>query len=78
MGQFAPTSITDPSGHVFVVGDVVDGVKVCVHDGSVGFFVQSTGGGVAEVQLPAPHVDPDPFTPPDVGIGVIPGQATKT
>jgi hypothetical protein len=49
-----------------------------VHDGSVGFFVQSTGGGVAEVQLPAPHVDPDPFTPPDVGIDVIPGQATKT
>lgn len=66
VGQVALASITDPSGHVFVVGVVVDGVNVCVHDGSVGFFVQSTSGGVVpEVQLPAAHVDPDPF-PPDV------------
>ena len=35
---------------------------------------QSTGGGVPEVQLPAAHVDPDPF-PPDgvVGIDVLVG-----
>jgi hypothetical protein len=34
-----------------------------VHDGSFGFVLQSTGGGVPVVQLPA-HVDPVPF-PPD-------------
>jgi hypothetical protein len=74
VGQFALASITDPSGHVFVVGDVVDGVNVCVHDGSVGFFVQSIAGGeVPEVQLPAPHVVPElfPFPPPTGGIDVL-------
>ena len=64
VGQFALASITDPSGHVLVVGVVIDGVNVCVHDGSFGFFAQSTGGGVPVVQLPAVHVDPVPF-PPD-------------
>jgi hypothetical protein len=39
-----------------------------VHDGSFGFFVQSTGGDVVPVvQLPAAHVDPVP-DPPDEGI----------
>jgi hypothetical protein len=28
VGQFALASITEPSGHVLVVGDVVDGVNV--------------------------------------------------
>jgi hypothetical protein len=56
VGQFVPTSITDPSGHVLVV---VDDVNVRVHDGSVGFFVQSTGGEVPLVQL-FTHVDPAP------------------
>ena len=46
VGQFALASITDPSGQVLVVGDVVDGVNVWVHNGSFGFFVQSTAGGV--------------------------------
>ncbi len=84
VGQFALASITDPSGHVFVVGGVdggtdvnggvdVDGVNDWVHDGSVGFFVQSTGGAVPEVQLPAAHVVPLPFPPPDVGIDVLLG-----
>jgi len=79
VGQVALASITDPSGHVLVVGDVdgggvdVDGVNVCVHDGSFGFFVQSTGGAVPEVQLPAAHVVPLPFPPPDVGIDVLLG-----
>jgi hypothetical protein len=31
VGQVALASITDPSGHVLVVGDIVDGVNVCVH-----------------------------------------------
>ena len=64
VGQFALESITDPSGHVFVVGGVddgtdvnggvvVDGVNEWVHDGSIGFFVQSTGGAIPVVQLPA-------------------------
>ena len=35
-----------------------------MHDGSFGFFVQSTAGVVPAVQLPAAHVDPVPF-PPD-------------
>jgi hypothetical protein len=89
VGQFALASTTDPSAHVFVVGEadggtevnggvpdvdggvVVDGVNVCVHDGSFGFFVQSTGGGVLpEVQLPAAHVDPELF-PPDVVVDVL-------
>jgi hypothetical protein len=81
VGQFALMSITDPSGHVLVVGGVdggtdvnggviVDGVNVCVHDGSVGFFVQSTGGGVPVVQLPAAHVNPELF-PPDVEVDVL-------
>jgi len=62
VGQIALMSITDPSGHVLVVGDVgvpdidgdvvVGGVNVWVHDGSVGFFVQSTGGVIPEVQFP--------------------------
>jgi hypothetical protein len=65
IGQVALASITDLSGHVLVVGG---GVKVHVHDGSFGFFVQSTGGGVPEVQLPAAHV-PEPF-PPDVVVDV--------
>jgi hypothetical protein len=72
-GQVALASITDPSGHVLVVGEGgvdVDGVKVCVHDGSFGFFVQSTGGGVAVVQLPAAHVNPELF-PPDVEVDVL-------
>ena len=63
VGQFALASITDPSGHVFVVGGVdggtdvkggvvVDGVNDWVHDGSFGFFLQSTIGGMdPEVQL---------------------------
>jgi hypothetical protein len=67
VGQVALASITDPSGHVLVVGDVVDGTNVCVHDGSFGFFVQSTGGAVPVVQLPAAHVDPAPDFP-DAGI----------
>jgi hypothetical protein len=62
-GQLAVASITDPSGHVLVVGFVVDGVNVCVHDGLVGFFVQSTGDAVPVVQLPAVHVDPTPDFP---------------
>ena len=69
VGQFALASITDPSGHVLVVA-VVDGVNVCVHDGSVGFFVQSTGGGVPVVQLPAAHIKPELF-PPDVVVDVL-------
>jgi hypothetical protein len=79
VGQVALASITDPSGHVLVVGDVgvpdvdggvvVDGVNVWVQDGSVGILVQSTGGGVPVVQLPAAHVDPVPF-PPDGGVGI--------
>ena len=84
VGQFALASITDRSGHVFVVGVVdggtdvnggvvVDGVNDWVHDGSVGFFVQSTGGGVPEVQLPAAHVFPLPFPPPDVEIDLLLG-----
>jgi hypothetical protein len=73
VGQFALVSITDPSGHFLVVGDggvVVDGVNVCVHDGSFGVFVQSTGGGVP-VQL-FTHVDPAPDFP-DAGIDVLLG-----
>jgi hypothetical protein len=66
VGQVALASITDPSGHVLVVGG---GVNVCVHDGSFGFFVQSTGG-VLVVQLPAEHVDPELF-PPDVVVDVL-------
>lgn len=39
------------------------------HDGSVGFFVQSTVAGVVPVvQLPAAHVDPVPL-PPDGAFG---------
>jgi hypothetical protein len=30
VGQVALASITDPSGHVLVVGVVIDGVNVCV------------------------------------------------
>jgi hypothetical protein len=52
---------------------VVDGVNDWVHEGSVGFLVQSTGGTVPEVQLPATHVVPLPFPPPDVGIDVLLG-----
>ena len=59
VGQLALASITDPSGHVLVVGDVGGGVNVCVHDGSFGFVLQSTGGGVPVVQL-FTHVDPFP------------------
>jgi len=65
VGQVALTSITDPSGHVLVVGGD-NGCSVCVHDGSFGFVLQSTGGGVPVVQLPT-HADPVPF-PPDAGI----------
>ena len=82
VGQFALASITDPSGHVLVVGgtDViggvgggvdVEGVNDWVHDGSVGFLVQSTR--VPVVQLPAAHVVALPFPPPDVGIDVLLG-----
>ena len=69
--QVALASITEPSAHVLVVGVVIDGVDVHVHDGSFGVFVQSIVGG--EVQLPSAH--PDPFPPPDIGIDVIPGHA---
>ena len=65
VGQFALASINDPSGHVFVVGVVVDGVNVCVHDGSIGVFVQSVGGGDPVVQL-FTHVDPTPDPPDEV------------
>jgi hypothetical protein len=68
IGQLALVSITDPSGHVFVVA-AGGGVNVWVHDGSVGFFVQSTGGGVPVVQLSV-HVDLVPF-PPDVVVDVV-------
>jgi hypothetical protein len=70
VGQLALASITDPSGHVLVVGVVVDGINVCVHDGSFEFLVQSTGGVVPEVQLPAAHDDPELF-PPDVVVDVL-------
>jgi hypothetical protein len=64
VGQFALASIIDPSGHVLVVGGD-NGCSVCVHVGSFGFVLQSTGGGVPVVQLPAAHVVP---FPPDAGI----------
>ena len=64
VGHFSVVGIVDPSGHVFVVGAVVDGVNACVHDGSVGFFAQSTGGEVPAVQLLV-HDGPVPF-PSDV------------
>jgi hypothetical protein len=69
VGQFALASITDPSGHAFVVGVVVDGVNVCVHDGSFGVFVQSTGGGVPVVQL-STH-DGSVSFPPDAAIVIL-------
>ena len=69
VGQVALASITDPSGQVLVVGDVVDGVNDCVQDGSVGFFVQSTGGGVP-VQLYT-HVDRVPEPPDDANDFVV-------
>ena len=69
-GQLVLASITDPSGHVLVVGVVVDGVNVWVHDGSFGVFVQSTDGGVP-VQL-FTHVEPVP-DPPNDGIDVLIG-----
>lgn len=73
VGHLPLESGCDPSGHILVVGDVGGGAKVCVQDGSLGFFEQSTVGGGPEVQLPAAHVDPDPFPPPDVGIDVLVG-----
>jgi hypothetical protein len=75
-GQVALASITDPSGHVLVVGDVNvgGGVNVCVHDGSVGFFVQSTGGGIDVLQLPAAHVDPVPFPPDAAAVMLFVGR----
>jgi hypothetical protein len=42
VGQFALASITDPSGHVFVVG-AGGGVNVCVHDGLFGFVTHNGG-----------------------------------
>jgi hypothetical protein len=42
VGQFALASITDPSGHVFVVA-AGGGVNVCVHDGSFGFVTHNCG-----------------------------------
>src|SRR5439155_11095729 len=80
VGQFALASITDPSGHVLVVGgtDViggvgggvdVEGVNDWVHDGSVGFLVQSTR--VPVVQLPAAHVDPASDFPADANDFVV-------
>jgi len=69
-GQVALASIADPSEHVFVVGDVGGGVNVCVHDGSFGFFVHTTAGGVP-VQL-FTHIDPVPEPPAD-GIDVLLG-----
>jgi hypothetical protein len=68
-GLVSLAPITDPSGHVFVVGDVVDGVNICVHDGSFGVFVQSTGGGVPVVQL-STHDGPVPF-PPDAATVIL-------
>jgi hypothetical protein len=78
----ALASITDPSGHVLVVGDVggtdvdggviVGGINVCVHDGSFGYFVQSTSGGEVPVVQLFMHVDPVPG-PPDAGIDVLVG-----
>src|SRR5207247_7070920 len=73
--------IVEPSGHVFVVGGVdggtdvnggvdVDGVNDWVHDGSVGFFIQSTCGGVPEVQL-FTQVDPVPDPPDDADDGHV-------
>ena len=41
-----------------------------MHNGSFGFFVQSTGGGVPVVQLPAAHIKPELF-PPDVVVDVL-------
>jgi hypothetical protein len=71
VGQLALASITDPSGHVFVVGEVGGGVNDCAHEGSFGFFVQSTGGAIPKVQL-FTHIDPAP-DPPDAGIDVLVG-----
>jgi len=68
VGQLALVSITEPSGHVFVVGGV-NGCSVCVHDGSFGFILQSTGGGVP-VQL-FTHVEPVPEPPDDANDFVV-------
>lgn len=75
VGQVALAYTTDPSGRVLVVCGVPDGVSVCVHDGSLGFFEQSTVGVVGpDVQLPAAHVDPDPFSADGAfGIDVLVG-----
>jgi hypothetical protein len=70
VGQLALVSITKPSGHVFVVGGV-NGCSVCVHDGSFGFILQSTGGGVPVVQLPAAHVVPFPTDPATVMLSFV-------
>jgi hypothetical protein len=79
VGQVALASITDPSGHVLVVGDFDCGANVCVHDGSLGFFVQSIVGGVVpEVQLPAAHVVPLPFPSSGAGIEVLRGRLGTT
>ena len=65
VAQVTRASITDPSGHVLVVGG---GINVCVHVGSFGFFVQSAAGGVVPVvQLLPVHLDPAPDFP-DTGI----------
>ena len=50
VGQFAFTSITEPSGHFLVV----KGVCFCGHDGSEGFVLQS----IDEVTL---FPDDEPF-----------------
>jgi hypothetical protein len=46
VGHIALASITEPSGHVCVCGVCGVGVCVCGHDGSFGFALQSTAGGV--------------------------------
>jgi hypothetical protein len=56
VGHFAEASITDPSGHVFVV--CVFGC--CGHDGSEGFALQSTVGGCSCGSNCVP-LDPPPF-----------------
>jgi len=55
VGQVALASITDPSGHVLVVGGVGGGdINDCVHDGSFGFVLQSAVGGVVVVGIGRP------------------------
>jgi hypothetical protein len=73
VGQLALASISDPSGHVCVDGDVggVNGWSIGGHDGSLGFVLQITGGvGVPVVQL-SMHVGPVPL-PTDAATVILP------